>query len=138
MAESYRAGENGRGMRAFQKVGRSEIVRHAIMLRGIAGALLLLAPLSACDNGTPSESGSPVALSSPKEGEWARHGHDLSETRFSPLTEIGTANVANLKLAWFYDLDTNRGQESTPVMVDGKLFTTSARSEEHTSELQSH
>ncbi len=67
-----------------------------------------------------------AALSQPAAGEWGRHGHDLSEGRFSPLDMINASNVAGLKLAWFYDLDTNRGQESTPIMVGGKLFTTSA------------
>ncbi|MCS6947272.1 MAG: PQQ-binding-like beta-propeller repeat protein, partial [Steroidobacteraceae bacterium] len=31
-----------------------------------------------------------------------------------------------LGLVWFYDLDTRRGQEATPLAVDGVLFTTSA------------
>jgi quinohemoprotein ethanol dehydrogenase len=34
--------------------------------------------------------------------------------------------VGDLKLAWFYDLDTNRGQEATPIIVDGVMYTTSA------------
>jgi glucose dehydrogenase len=29
-------------------------------------------------------------------------------------------------LAWSFDLDTSRGQEATPLMVDGVLYTTSA------------
>jgi len=90
-------------------------------LRRIALAAALLAPLAGCGN-----VGSERPLAAGKEGEWARHGFDLSESRFSPLTQIDTRNVVGLKLAWFYDLDTNRGQEATPVMVDGKLFTTSA------------
>ncbi len=65
-------------------------------------------------------------LATAKRGEWQRHGFDLSETRYSPLDSINRSNVAGLKLAWFYDLDTNRGQEATPIMVGGKLFTTSA------------
>ena len=30
--------------------------------------------------------------------EWRTYNHDLAGTRFSPLTEINTANVANLKV----------------------------------------
>jgi len=65
-------------------------------------------------------------LDAPKAGEWARHGFDLAETRYSPLDQLTPQTVAGLKLAWYYDLDTNRGQEATPIMVGGKLFTTSA------------
>ena len=101
-------------LRALGAAGRK--TRHA-MLVGV-----LLAQLSGCGN--PASESQPLA--DPKPGEWARHGFDLSETRFSPLKQIDTQNVSGLKLAWYYDLDTNRGQESTPIMVDGKLFTTSA------------
>lgn len=89
-------------------------------------------PLAACHKETPALSQDTAqaprapALTPAKEGEWSRHGFDLAETRFSPLTQINTGNVSGLKLAWSYDLDTNRGQESTPVMVGGKLYTTSA------------
>src|SRR5262249_3496841 len=31
-----------------------------------------------------------------------------------------------LGLAWYFDLDTNRGQESTPIVVDGVMYLTSA------------
>jgi quinohemoprotein ethanol dehydrogenase len=34
--------------------------------------------------------------------------------------------VSRLKLAWYFDLDTHRGQEATPVVVDGVLYTTTA------------
>jgi quinohemoprotein ethanol dehydrogenase len=34
--------------------------------------------------------------------------------------------VGGLKLAWSYDLDTNRGQEATPLVVDGVIYTSSA------------
>jgi quinohemoprotein ethanol dehydrogenase len=90
-------------------------------------SLLALSQLAACQG---QLSDLPVsgakALASAASGEWGRHGFDLAETRFSPLSQINTESVAGLKLAWFYDLDTNRGQESTPVMVDGRLYTSSA------------
>ncbi len=55
-----------------------------------------------------------------------RPGGTYDESRFSTLTEINTRTVRRLGLAWFYDLDTTRGQESTPLAVDGVLYTTSA------------
>jgi len=58
--------------------------------------------------------------------EWLTHGRTYGEDRFSPLTQINDANVGQLQLAWYYDLDTNRGQEATPLMADGVLYTTTA------------
>ncbi|MEN5215103.1 PQQ-dependent dehydrogenase, methanol/ethanol family [Pseudomonas pudica] len=57
---------------------------------------------------------------------WLQHGRDYAEQRFSPLKQIDTGNVANLGLAWAYELDTHRGQEATPLVVDGVLYTTTA------------
>ncbi len=57
---------------------------------------------------------------------WLTTGHDYSDTWFSPLTSINDRNVGRLGLAWHYDLDTHRGQEATPVVVDGVMYTTSA------------
>lgn len=59
-------------------------------------------------------------------GEWLTHGRTYSEQRFSPLTKIDAGNVKQLGLAWFVDLDTHRGQEATPLIIDGILYSTSA------------
>ncbi|MBV9609081.1 MAG: PQQ-dependent dehydrogenase, methanol/ethanol family [Acidobacteria bacterium] len=59
-------------------------------------------------------------------GNWMTHGRTYSEQRFSPLKQINDQNVGQLGLAWFYDLDTNRGQESTPLVIDGVMYFTTA------------
>jgi quinohemoprotein ethanol dehydrogenase len=59
-------------------------------------------------------------------GQWMSHGRDYSEQRFSPLAKISTDNVKQLGLAWFADFDTRRGQESTPLVIDGVLYVTTA------------
>ncbi len=59
-------------------------------------------------------------------GTWMSAGRTYSEQRYSPLTAINKANVGKLGLAWFGDVDTERGQESTPVVVDGALYITTA------------
>lgn len=56
--------------------------------------------------------------------EWLSHGLGYSEQRFSPLTQINDQNVKNLGLAWYLDLENNRGLEATPLLVDGVLYTT--------------
>lgn len=57
---------------------------------------------------------------------WISHGRTYSEQRFSPLDKVNTENVGNLGLEWFADMDTARGQEATPLAIDGKLYITTA------------
>jgi quinohemoprotein ethanol dehydrogenase len=64
-------------------------------------------------------------------GQWMSHGRDYSEQRHSPLAKINATNVKDLGLAWFADFDTRRGQESTPVVVDGVMYVTTAWSKVH-------
>ena len=59
-------------------------------------------------------------------GEWLSYGRSYSEQRFSPLDQINAESVGELGLAWFHEFDTDRGQEATPLMVDGVLYTTTA------------
>ena len=56
--------------------------------------------------------------------DWAMTGFNYSEDRFSPLTQINAGNVGKLGLAWFADMPDARGQEATPIVIDGKLFVT--------------
>jgi quinohemoprotein ethanol dehydrogenase len=59
-------------------------------------------------------------------GNWLTYGRTYSEQRFSPLKQINEQNVQRLGLAWYFDLDTRRGQESTPLVVDGVMYFTTA------------
>jgi quinohemoprotein ethanol dehydrogenase len=64
-------------------------------------------------------------------GNWMSHGRTYSEQRYSPLKRIDDDNVANLGLAWSFDLKTERGIEATSIVVDGIMYTTSAWSIVH-------
>ncbi|MEM7780729.1 MAG: PQQ-dependent dehydrogenase, methanol/ethanol family [Pseudomonadota bacterium] len=57
---------------------------------------------------------------------WITHGRTYDEQRFSPLDAINAETVGDLGLAWFADMDTARGQEATPLVIDGKLYLTTA------------
>ncbi|MEO6078742.1 MAG: PQQ-dependent dehydrogenase, methanol/ethanol family [Steroidobacteraceae bacterium] len=106
--------------------------------RSLAVGCFMVAALTACDQKTEQSAlaAKPqaqvngerlLAASEPANaGQWMSHGRDYSEQRFSPLTKIGTANVAQLGLAWFAEFDTRRGQESTPLVIDGVLYVTTA------------
>ena len=82
---------------------------------------------------TSSAPSTPAAVSAERlvaadsePGQWMSHGRTYDEQRFSPLDQISKANVKELGLAWFADLDTNRGQEATPIVVDGVLYVSTA------------
>ena len=57
---------------------------------------------------------------------WMTYGRTYSEQRFSPLARITADNAKQLGLAWYADLDTNRGQEATPLVIDGVLYVSTA------------
>jgi quinohemoprotein ethanol dehydrogenase len=57
---------------------------------------------------------------------WLTHGRTYLEQRHSPLTQIDRDTVSRLAPAWYFEFDTYRGQEATPLVADGVLYTTSA------------
>jgi len=60
-------------------------------------------------------------------GNWLTHGRTYDEQRFSPLKQIDARNVRELKLAWHFDVPADhRGQEATPLVIDGVMYVTSA------------
>ncbi|WP_370515214.1 PQQ-dependent dehydrogenase, methanol/ethanol family [Erythrobacter sp. THAF29] len=92
-----------------------------------AGAL----SVAACDSmlDAVGDSGITAAMlvdADSDDANWITHGRTYSEQRFSPLDQIDTGNVGDLGLAWFADMDTARGQEATPLVIDGKLYLTTA------------
>ena len=58
--------------------------------------------------------------------DWQTTGRTYDEQRFSPLLQINSKNVASLGLAWYADMDTARGQEATPIVIDGKIYVSTA------------
>ncbi|HTY94179.1 MAG TPA: PQQ-dependent dehydrogenase, methanol/ethanol family [Steroidobacteraceae bacterium] len=57
---------------------------------------------------------------------WLTHGGDWQELRYSRLTGINTDTVSALKPAWTTQFDTGRGQEATPLVVDGVMYVSTA------------
>ena len=61
--------------------------------------------------------------------DWLTTGRTYDGQRFSPLKQITDKNIAQLKPAWQFDLNSSRGQEETPLVVDGVIYVTTAWSE---------
>jgi quinohemoprotein ethanol dehydrogenase len=57
-------------------------------------------------------------------GQWGSHGRDDSEQRFSPLTQVDATNVSQLGLAWYTNLAERGGYQSTPLVIDGRMYVT--------------
>ena len=57
---------------------------------------------------------------------WLTYGRTYDEQRFSPLAQISSSNAKRLGLAWFADLDTDRGQQATPLVIDGVMYVSTA------------
>lgn len=63
--------------------------------------------------------------------DWPTVGLDYAETRYSKLKLITTENVKNLGLMWTHNLESSRGVEATPVVVDGIMYVTASWSVVH-------
>jgi quinohemoprotein ethanol dehydrogenase len=63
--------------------------------------------------------------------DWPTIGLDYAETRFSKLDQINADNVKGLGLSWSTSLDSERGVEATPVVVDGIMYQTASWSVVH-------
>ena len=57
---------------------------------------------------------------------WPQVGGDTGEQHYSSLRSVDAYNVGRLGLAWNFEFDTNRGQEATPVVIDGVMYVSSA------------
>ena len=80
----------------------------------------------------------PALLAQPaktRDGDWPMYNRDLAGTRYSPLTQINTANVARLTKVWSYRFrnDAERAvprgnigafSEVTPIVVNGLMYLT--------------
>jgi len=75
---------------------------------------------------TGSVDGARIENADAEARNWLSYGRTYSEQRYSPLKQINAENAKELGLAWFADLDTNRGQEATPLVIDGVVYISTA------------
>jgi len=53
--------------------------------------------------------------------DWPLHNHDLANSRYAPLDQINTSNIASLAVRWLYHTGNSR---ATPIVVDGLMYLT--------------
>ena len=90
----------------------------------LLGALLQCGAAAAA--GPAAVDGARLGSAASEPGQWLTVGRTSDEQRFSPLARINTGNVKQLQLAWYLDFDSNRGQEATPLAIDGVLYFSTA------------
>ncbi len=90
----------------------------------LAGAVLTLA---ACAGDGPARIDQARLDAAASDADnWLTYGRTYAEQRYSELTQVNDGNIGQLGLAWAVELDTTRGQEATPIVVDGVMYTSTA------------
>jgi glucose dehydrogenase len=59
----------------------------------------------------------------PRQANWTTIGGTAENTHYSSLDQINRSNVGQLKEAWRFDTGEGGGMETTPLVIDGVLYT---------------
>lgn len=81
--------------------------RFKLLTGGLTASLLLLVAASA---------------GAQNPGDWTMTGRTPDLQRYSPLNQITTANVKNLKAAWTFSTGTLRGHEGNPLVINNVMY----------------
>jgi PQQ-dependent dehydrogenase (methanol/ethanol family) len=114
-----------------------------LSVRSLLSSLTIAATLAACDRETaphgdreqsPRAGGSAMAVEAPgtrpglrtiapfPTGEWHLPTGDLANTRFSPLDQLDTTNVGQLKVTMTLSTGIPRGHEGSPLVVGDTMY----------------
>lgn len=66
-----------------------------------------------------------------RPGEWPMYGRTYDNQRYSPLADIRTENVAELRPVWAFSTGSLDGIEATPLVADGVMYVTGAWAQVH-------
>ena len=72
---------------------------------------------------TSAEPSRKITWGPPQPGDWLTYNGSHSGNRYSPLKQINTGNVSELKLKWIFPIQ-YFGLETTPLAADGVLYVT--------------
>ncbi len=115
---------------AFGERGGSSVrsrYRRSGFLAGVIGGLAVASGVAAAPPASYGRIDDARLRNAAEEpANWLTYGGTYSEQRYSRLDQINSRTVAKLAPVWSFDFDTYRGQESTPIVVDGVMYVTSA------------
>jgi len=91
---------------------------------GAVSIVLALLAMAGCrQTGPGAVDAQRIAHADREPGQWMAAGRDGRGAYYSPLARINAATVSRLGLAWSRSLETARGLEATPIVVDGVMYT---------------
>src|SRR5215210_7547410 len=93
-------------------------VAQKVVSGGLAAGLTVAVAVSA----SAQQARSGVWTENAPEGEWHMPGRDHSLQRFSPLKQITTSNVAELRPVWSFSTGTLRGHEGNPLVIGNVMY----------------
>src|SRR3954468_136172 len=112
----------GRGLRSSERetdpMARTVLSRQAVYLLGLA-AILAGSPAVAQNPPLPVP---PASAAPPEDGQWTMPAKNFAATRYSELNEITPENAKNLQVAFTFSTGVNRGQESSPLVVNDTMY----------------
>jgi len=125
-----------------------EGVLTVLLQQWAAGALLMIGASALAANPpkgvedhiravTKKVDGAFIRANEARTNDWPSHGLDYAETRFSKLEQVNAGNVKDLGLAWSYNLESTRGVEATPLVVDGIMYVSASWSIVHAIDVRS-
>jgi alcohol dehydrogenase (cytochrome c) len=91
---------------------------------GVVGVIALLAPALASAQVPYAR----IRSADHEPESWLTYSGTYAARRYSPLTEITAANVAALRPQWVYQVQEAGPIEATPLVADGVMYITEARS----------
>jgi glucose dehydrogenase len=101
---------------------KSGMHRSKFWITALTSLGLVAGAASAAAQTNGASASAAIATAAQNPNLWPAPGRDNDLTRFSPLKQINTSNAGNLQFAWSQSLNSMRGQEGQPlvVQVDGK------------------
>ena len=99
--------------------------RSSLVLARLSSLIIL----AACARDPPAATGATTVagarIAVPRDGaagEWTMPAGDYSNSRYSELDQVTTANVKGLHVAWAFSTGVLRGHEGAPLVVDNTMF----------------
>jgi glucose dehydrogenase len=113
-----RAGESPFSLRSVMNRFAQKVVSGGLAA-GLSAAVVMSADAQQARSG--------VWTQNAPEGEWHMTGRDHSLQRFSPLRQITTSNVGDLRPVWSFSTGTLRGHEGNPLVVGNVMYVNTSR-----------
>lgn len=99
-------------------------------MRSVFPILLLLLTVAGnapAADGLPYSSVTDARLTRPEPGNWLMYRRTYDSWGYSPLKQIDTSNVTQLKPLWSFSTGVEEGHQSPPIVNDGVMFITTPR-----------